>query len=187
MDAADYFTAIMPEPFQILGLRLRPFSLAHYQLLRRFGCAFVSETEAAATTPDLIFGVLACSMVPSEFLAWTITDDYESEVRIWGEKIGVVDVNAKAKLFKDYIEAHSVIPKYWEERSGGSSGAHWSQCVEVMLRSKLGWTTQDLETKPLSQAFADYFKHAENEGAVKLMTPDEIAFISEQKGLACVA
>jgi len=179
--AADYFTATMPEPWQILGLRLRPFSLSHYKLLRRFECAFVSELECTPTRDDLILGVLCCSMKPAEFADFIESDGRDESIHEWGAKIGVFDLNEKAVLFKEYIEAQSIVPKFWEERSGGSSGAHWAQCVEVILRSKLGWTQHDLDTQPLSKAFADYFKYAENEGAIKLMTPEEIAIIEKQE------
>ena len=180
--ADDYFTATMPEPWQILGLRLRPFSLSHYKLLRRFDCAFVDDNERTATREDLILGVLVCSMTPQEFLAFIQTPDYTRQAEEWGKKIGLFDLNERAEMFKEYIAEHSVIPKYWEEKEGGVSGAHWSQSLEVALRSKLGWTSADLDEKPLSQAFADYFKHAENEGAIRLMTPEEIAFIGGQHG-----
>ena len=179
--AADYFTATMPEPWQILGLRLRPFSLGHYKLLRRFGCAFVSETEAEATREDLLLGVLCCSMTVAEFGEFIEAPDFAEQVKAWGEKAGLFDLNSRAQMFKTYIEQQSVVPKYWEEQAGKPSGAHWAQCLEVTLRSKLGWTQHDIDTQPLSKAFADYFKYAESEGAIKLMTPEEIAVIEASK------
>jgi len=182
--AVDYFAATMPEPWQILGLRLRAFSLGHYKLLKRHGCAFVSDGEAAARREDLILGVLICSMKPAEFLEFIESPDYEKDVQEWGAKCGLFDLNEKAQMFKDYLEAHSVMPLYWEEKTGGTSGAHWSQSIEVCLRSKLGWTDDEINTHPLSKCFADYLKHAENEGAIKLMTPQEIEFLDSQKEVA---
>ena len=120
-------------------------------------------------------------MSPSEFLKFIETPTYEADLKEWGEKSGLFDLNDRAEMFQSYLDAHSVIPKYWEERETGTSGAHWAQCVEVTLRSKLGWTTADLENKSLSEAFSDYFKHAENEGAIKLMTAEEIEFIARNK------
>lgn len=182
--AADYFTATMPEPWQILGLRLRAFSLGHYKLLKRYGCGFVSDGEAAATREDLILGVLICSMHPQEFRDFIESPTYEKDVQEWGAKCGLFDLNEKAQLFKEYLEAHSVMPLYWEEKTGGTSGAHWAQSIEVTLRSKLGWTQAEIDGEPLSKCFADYLKHAENEGAIKLMTTAEVDFITAQKEAA---
>jgi len=180
---ADYFTAAIPEPWQILGLRLRPFSLGHYRILSRFKCAFVCDTAEAATNEDVVFGVLVCSMKPKEFLAMIDSDECVETIKKWGEKCGLFDLPEKAKLFKDYLEAHSTVPHYWEEKSGTPSGAHWSQCVEVCLRSELGWTEDEIDNQPLSKAFADYFKHAETNGAIRLMTAQEIELTTPQEEL----
>lgn len=175
--AADYFAATMPEPWQILGLRLRAFSLGHYKLLKRFDCAFVADVDQPATLADLTLGVLCCSMTPKEFLTFMESPTFADDCKEWGNKVGVFSIEEKAKLFTAYIDAHSIVPKYWEEKEGSASGAHWAQCLEVTLRGKLGWTTDDIDSQPLSKAFADYFKHAENEGMIKLMTAEEIALI----------
>ena len=204
--AADYFTATMPEPWQILGLRLRPFSLGHYKLLRRFDCAFVAEESREGTRADLLLGVLCCSMLVDEFaklvcnpakLKWFSwlrewlycsrfnlpmpVNELDAQLRLWGRKIKWFNLESRVNMFKEYIAQQSVVPKYWEEKTSDVSGAHWSQCLEVTLRSNLGWTQADIDTQPLSKAFADYFKYAENEGAIKLMTQDEIAFIESHK------
>lgn len=177
---ADYFTAAIPEPWQILGLRLKSFSLGHYRILKRFKCAFVDDETSQVTREDLIFGVLVCSMTPKEFMQLLNEGDLVGEAQKWGEKCGLFDLNEKAQLFKDYIDAHSVVPPYWEGEEGKPSGAHWAQCVESTLRSKLGWTDEEIDTQPLSKAFADYFKQAENDGMIKLMTPDEIKLTEAQ-------
>lgn len=179
--AVDYFAATMPEPWQVLGLRLRAFSLGHYKLLKRFDCAFVSDKEQGATLADLTLGVLCCSMSPKEFIAFMESPTFNEECQAWGKSVGIFDIAEKAKLFAEYIDAHSIVPKYWEEKDCGSSGAHWAQCLEVTLRGKLGWTGEEIDSEPLSKAFADYFKHAENEGAIKLMTAEEIAIIEGDK------
>lgn len=180
-NAVDYFAATIPEPWQILGLRLRPFSLGHYKLLRRFDCAFVSDEKTKASVDDLILGVLACSRSPQEFLSMLNLPNFKQDANDWGKALGVFVLEEKVKMFADYIREHSKIPPYWEEGDSKPSGAHWSQCVEVSLRSKLGWTSEEIDTLPLSKAFADYFKHAENEGMIRLMTPEEFSSVGGVK------
>ena len=41
------------------------------------------------------------------------------------------------------------------------------------LRGQLGWTKNEIEEEPLTKALADYFKHMENEGHVRLI-PHEL-------------
>jgi hypothetical protein len=58
----DYFSAAYPEPWQILGVNLRPFSVGHYLKLKRLNCAFVADGESLASVGDLLLGVIICSM-----------------------------------------------------------------------------------------------------------------------------
>jgi hypothetical protein len=183
MESASYFKAAIPEPFRIFGIRLLPLSLGRYRLLSRFGCAFVAEGEASATVDDLLLGILICSMRCQEFLEFIEGDNFKTELRRWGSRIRAeieredhFSILGKYELFQRYIAEGSELPKYWDEgRDQGTSGAHWSHNVEVTLRAELGYTREEIEEGALSQALADYFKYAENQGMIRLMSEGEIA------------
>lgn len=92
MASADYFKAAYPEPWQILGLELKPFSLGHYFKLRRLGCAFVSDKPAGAQLSDLLLAVSVCSMASEPdtaadpFWQWFNRDRAETiggRLRLW--------------------------------------------------------------------------------------------------------
>jgi hypothetical protein len=191
----DYFARVIPEPFRILGLQLRPLSLGRYRLLKRFEIAFVAEGEAPAEIGDLLTGVLICSMRCDEFLAWAASPHFYKDIRRWSRKILPApwlllvpffgkrwlrghSFNAveKIQLFQRYISEGSRVPDYFDE-SGQQlrSGAHWSQAIEVTLRSELGWTAEEINEEPLTKALADYFKFAENQGLIRLLTPEDVA------------
>jgi hypothetical protein len=189
------FTAAIPDPFRILGVRLLPLSLGRYRLLRRFDCAFVSETDTAARVEDLLIGIIICSMRCDEFLELFETDDFFRQIRRWGKSIAgrppfiirfipaaarswrrthSFNLFEKMQLFRRYIEEGSVIPHYFNESNGSmNSGAHWSHAVEVTLRSELNWNVEEIEEAPLTKALSDYFKHAENNGMIRLMTEED--------------
>lgn len=180
-NAASYSQAAYPEPYTILGIRLKPLSLQHYHLMARHSVAFVSDGPSEATFADLLLGVIICSKhwEEGEFEHYVESGECQSESSAWGEKfpLGSFDEKEKIKLFADYISEGSRIPKYWEENTGKTSGAHWSQSVLLTLTGQLGYTRKEALHCPLSQALADYFKHAENQGLIRLMTDDEIAMI----------
>jgi len=195
--SAAYFKAAIPEPFQILGLKLKPLSLGRYRLMRRFDVAFVLEESVMAKVGDLILGVLICSMRCDEFLAFLESPNFRHDIAKWMAKASPLaklgclpwigkwfarrngfDVIEKILLFRRYIEAHSEVPKYWDsDESGNESGAHWSHGMEIVLRGELGWTQEEIEEQPLSKAIADYFKWCENKGFLRLMTPWELEMI----------
>ncbi len=78
-DANSIFRATQPEPYRILGLRLKPFSLGHFLILSRHGCSFVAPGAATATRQDLVFACLICSMDYDEFNEW----QGQSPMTIW--------------------------------------------------------------------------------------------------------
>jgi hypothetical protein len=194
MDMQTIFQATIPEPFRILGLRLKPLSLGRYRLLNRFNCAFVAEGPATAGIDDLLLGVLICSMGCNEFLEFYQSKSFAREIRKWSHRIvphswiGALpwigkwwrgrtgfNVLEKIALFQRYIKEGSEVPKYFDESERETqSGAHWSHALEVTLRAELGWTADEVNEAPLVKALADYFKYAENQGSVRIMTPEDI-------------
>lgn len=181
-----YFRAAIPEPYTILGVRLLPLSLGRYQLLKRFDCGFVADGELAATWNDLLVGILICSMPVKEFLVFLESKERPRQLKLWEDRIRremEADPHfsylSKIGLFRCYIERHSQIPKHWDESdSPVGSCAHWSQTIEIGLRCELGYSEEEINERPLSKALYDYFKHAENQGLIRLMADDE-----EQHGL----
>lgn len=180
MTKAAYSHAAYPEPFTILGLRLKPLSLQHYLLMSRFEVAFVAEGEAVATFDDLVTGVLICSKhwKEGEFEEYIGSDQWKKDVEEWGGKIGILTVNEqneKIQLFQEFIKEGSEVPQYSEENDGKSSSAHWTQCLILTLTRELGYTRRDALRCPLKQALADYFHYAESQGLIKLFTAADFA------------
>lgn len=201
MDAA-YFKAAIPNPCVIFGVRLLPLSIGRYRLLKRFDCAFVSAGEETASFGDLALGIIICSMPVREFLE--LIDEpkkFMRQMKRFGRRIRKemrhdrrFNLLSKYGLFQQFLSENSQCPKYWietEDEAGGDA-SHWSHNLEITLRS-IGYTSQEIEEGPLSKALADYFKHAENKGAIRLMTEAEIAqgeaneklFASLMKGDEC--
>jgi hypothetical protein len=196
---AAYFNAAIPEPFRILGLKLKPLSLGRYRLMRRHDVAFVDDASRDADVSDLLLGVLICSMRVDEFAQFVDSRTFHQEIARWKRKtsrwgwLGCLPVvgrwfarrnsfNAVQKilLFQQYIAAHTEAPKYWDmSQSDGGSGSHWSHAMEVALRGELGWTKEEIDEEPLSKAIADYFKLAEDSGSVRLMNDWELQMIAD--------
>lgn len=181
--AGDPFVAAVPEPFRILGMALKPLSLGRYRILQRHGCSFVADWPANASMEDLIFGVLVCSMRCDEFDKFLESKNRDKELKKWGKQIRKrirkeksFSMFEKFSLFRDYVNAESAIPQYWDETSGQQqpSGGHWSHGLETVLRSELHWTKEEIDESPMTKAIADYFKHAENKGMLRLINPDEL-------------
>jgi hypothetical protein len=190
----DCFTAALPRPYQILGLRLRPLSLGRFRLLRRVDCAFVAEQAAVANFGDLVLGVALCSMTCAEGASWLDSNCLLQDIRTWSNRIcpapwigflpfiGVwwrkrnsFDPLDKIRLFRDYVAEASEIPKFWQLNEGSGGGAaHWSESMEVALRGQLGWSREEIEEQPLQKAIRDFFQLLEGSGAIRLLAEGEL-------------
>jgi len=172
LQTPDYCRAAIPDPYRILGLRLHPFSLGHYLLLQRFGCACLADAPIARV--DLILGVLICSMRHAEFLAFLEQKNFLREVKRWGKRIGFFELAPKEALFRAYLRASLAEPDYIALHPGESSG-DWAQNLKMTLVTRLGYTEPEALDMPLSKALADYYALAESEGMIRLLTPEDLA------------
>lgn len=180
--AANYSAAAYPEPFTILGLRLKPLSLQHYLLMHRFDVAFVAEGNATADFSDLVMGVLICSKHwrDGEFEDFIESDKWEEEIQQWGERVGLLTKEEKLerlRLFEKYITDNSAIPEHWKLEQGRASAAHLTQCLLNTSTVSLGYSRKEAIHAPLRQVLSDYFYHAESQGLVQLATNEEIELI----------
>jgi hypothetical protein len=198
----DYAAAAYPDPWQILGVQLRPFSLGHLLKLRKLGNAFAADDAAEAHLGDLLLAILVCAMpshpdpLKDEFWAWLNRPvakwrtwcpwlfhqftPAELFILKWGRRCRGVDLKERAELFQKYIQTHSEMPGYWNEsKSTRTSGAHWSHSVLATLVSRCGYTQEEAYNVPIIKALNDYFKWAETEGHLTLMSAEELEATSE--------
>jgi len=167
-----YAIAALPDPYRVLGLRLRPFSLGHYLLMQRFGCNYLADDPAAATREDLLLGVLICSMRHDEFLAFIEQPNFQKECRAWGKKVSLFDFPEKDALFSAYLKASLTEPDYIELNPSEGAG-DWAQNLKMCLTTRLHHSEAEALDMPLSKALADYYKLAESEGSLRLITDED--------------
>ena len=197
------FVQAIPEPFQILGLRLLPLSIGRYRRLARHDCAFVASGKSEATVGDLLLGLVICSMRCDEFDALVVAPGFSKDLKAWSKKgmptpiaskvkwIYVLwnasplskrwrnkhDVNLleKFELFKRYVAEAQAMPRFYSKStSGKTSAAHWVDNVEMVLRSELNWTSEEVNEQPLSKALADWCNWAYANDHIELVSDEDI-------------
>ncbi len=187
MSAAE-FTAALPEPHTILGLKLLPLSLGRYRLLKRFDSPFVDDEDRKITTEEmireLIFALIICGLPCAEFNELLLKDGIKKECERFGKIIRKVVRKTKhfnmldcLGQFKEYLEAAQSIPWHPMKMDGleSESISHWSHNVEVVLRSRINWSQKEIEEAPMQKALCDFFKYLEGEGAVRLISHEDYA------------
>lgn len=180
MNSAAEFQAAFPEPQSILGLRLLPLSLGRYRLLKRFDSPFVQDEEKNISlqeiNKELFFALAVCGLSCDEFCFLLNNGKLKKELNRWGKKLKKIvskkgfNIFEHIESFRNFIAKGSEIPWVPLARQDMSeiSQAHWSSSIESVLRSRVGWTAEEINEQPLTKALADYFKFLESEGVVKL-------------------
>ena len=196
MTIAAEFNAALPEPHTILGLRLRPLSLGRYRMLKRFGSPFVEEEEKTfqpedlkKLTQELFFALLVCGLTVAELkLLLENPKKLEREAQRFGKCAEKIIKRTKdfsivpcLESFKRYLGEATAMP--WHAvpvgKDGGESVSHWSHAMEVTLRSRAGWTAQEVEEEPFQKAMADFFKLLESEGVVNLISHEAWSYMEK--------
>lgn len=162
----EFLENILPAPFTVLGKRLKPFSIGRAILLQRFDCYPVTDFE------KLITAVVICSRPCKEVLD-ALADPWLSvKLRLWSFRLGKFDPMAKIVFFNQYLRAYSSCPDTFSVDSfeeDSIPGAPFLQHMRVVLRSEIGWTQEEIDEAPLSQAYWDYFTYWELKDRVRIV------------------
>lgn len=186
MNEGAFGKAIVPEPYTVLGIKLRPFSLGHLFLMRRFGCGFAEDGDNVSVgIGDLILGVAICSRSYEEFLADLDSGELEKFVAEWGKEVQKqiesdehFNPVRRFALFHQYMKEGAQMPKFFIERdTKGESGLHWSHQILSILISECGYSRTEALNAPLTQCLNDFCAYAERQGTITLMKDWELEAI----------
>jgi hypothetical protein len=177
-----FYLAAIPEPYRILGLRLKPFSAGHILLLNRIENAFV--TEATIDEAQLASAVFICSRSSEDGLA--SRDESKGTnafMRSWrrelNKKRATVDLPAAIKLFSDYIRNGSNIPTYATKGEEGKPHRMDVPAIQVVKCSLLktfgGMTESEFLNRPWGLCLWDFVTIRGIEGSLEVYQDDAIA------------
>ncbi len=177
MDAA-YLKAAHPEPFTVLGKKLKPFCIGHEILLQRFGNRFSIENNNSKNPPcveDLLTGVFVCAQ-PYRKDASLDEFSIPFRARILSKFFGLNYLGRAFVLFSSYIASHSDIPDFYsksDEATETETGTPTIQAVKVSLMANLGLSEDDALNMPLSLAFWNHLSWAESQGGIQIIDEAE--------------
>lgn len=151
MNDVEYYQAQVPEPWTLLGLRLRPLSAGHIILLNRVESPFV-KPGTEITFEDLTCAVFICAHTFEETLE--AFDDPELPERLseWHTRLaaehGEIDLQAKAAEFQQYLEEGSRSPSFNSQGEGGVGDVPSVQLVKAFLMSETNMTEAEILNRP---------------------------------------
>lgn len=187
MDSDGFYEAAIPEPFRVLGLRLRPLSMGHLILLHRIGSPYIaeaSEAENGNAIGNLAIAALVCSMTFQEGVELLNTPDLGRQIAAWGRRIRKphwwsreqkIDWAEKHQLFADYIRHSTDLPgHYWTREDGFTVQAPYVQIIKVQLMLKLHFTEAELMDRPWRLCLWDMLTVRALEGDLRFVDTGDI-------------
>jgi hypothetical protein len=174
MQVEGYVNACCPTPYQVLGVKLRPLTLGHLILLTKVDSPLLQG--GSVTLADLALAVMICAerwQAGHELIQRGDLDKFTAK---WRKKLGKVDVAAKAKLFRDYLEDHQRMPEVYftAGHAGDDPGSWWGARFKVLLITKLGLTSAEVFDAPLAMLWWDYLTWMEMEKQVRFKGPADV-------------
>lgn len=166
-----FYAAAIPEPYTILGCRLRPFSLGHLFILNRIESPFVVGSD----TPDIgdfLTAILFCSNTYADGLALLDDDTMIAKVYAWGQELtgsdtwkvrlgirdpATIEWAKKAAMFCDYMADGAETPTiHFAEDGARSINAPTPQIVKLTLMMRLGISESEIMDRPWSICLWDF-------------------------------
>ena len=140
--------------------------------------AFLEQPEAAR---QIKRWAQQQGFLPERYYDWPIVGKWFAKYVV-GEKVKHLRDERAANyllgqvdLFQDYIASAQRIPNYSTKQNNPSRHTlHWSNSIELHLRSEQGWATHEIDESPLSKALTDYFGFAESNGMISIHTDKDL-------------
>ncbi len=171
---ARYLQALISPSWQVLGVRLRPFSIGHYAILTHFENPYIVGGESSGIE-DLVFGVWVCGQTYADAIDGIEKEQYTEDAREIGKQAGNdFDLIEKVNLFCEYIADGTDSPDYWE--SDGNSkklGAPAIGSIRVGLMKLIGIPPSEINDYPMALALWDLSVAQEMEGNISLVSDEQ--------------
>lgn len=188
MDGLAYYRAHTPEPWTILGLRLRPFSLGHIHLLHRFESAFV-DPDGQPGIGDLILACFICSRRYQDTLDALEDERLERFLSSWRQRLArptlwhrlrlrrpvKIDWPTKLESFVRYMRDGSTYPTFSvADQPSQPCLVPLPLIVRMTLMSKAGLTDERLMDRPWGLCLWEYITVKSFDGSVRLVDSDAL-------------
>lgn len=199
--AISYAQTVLPRPYVILGIKLKPFCIGHYLNMANHGCSIaLGGKDDFLTMKDLLLALFICHHSYEDFLdimdGYRIFYPFGYRIRIrsnnyftrfarkWGKAVHrhmqrnkEFNLLEHYGLFKKYMNEGCEMPPHWneDEDEGRKGGGSWIQAVTMTMKGKCGYSETEALNFPQARTLADFTKHLESKGLVTMWTEQEIA------------
>ena len=177
---SDFLEALIPGHHRVAGRDLRPFSLGHAMILRRFDSPFLAGKRPGSG--DLAFALDICSRTFADGVA-ALHDRRSKRRWRWLGYRCMINREAKMLQFIAYLNAGMRYPKCWENSSGSPKKTPMLQITRIINMGNLGKTESQTMDSPYHLAMWDAVTWLELTDKVDPMDEADQEFVARVKRL----
>jgi hypothetical protein len=164
----SFHDTIVPDTYEVLGIRLRPFSLGHYILLEKNACALL--LGGPVTVIDFAAAVVICSSTFEEFLEAQASGAITKHTKRLAKVCQEIDLEKETQFLREYLEEGVQGPSYWFKDKGKNLETPLAQVIRVQLHSKTNLTESEIMNRPFAMNLWDIVTLGEMDGSLNLKT-----------------
>lgn len=166
----DFNSTIVPDTHEVLGIKLRPFSLGHYILLEKNNCALL--LGGPATVIDFAIAVVVCSNTFEEFLEAQRNGEVQKHTKRLAKVCNQIDLEKESRFVANYIEEGLLGPSYWFKEKGKGLSTPLPQIIRCQLHKNTNLTESQIMNRPFAMNLWDIVTLGEMDGNLSLKTED---------------
>ena len=168
---------MIPRPFVVLGVELKPFSVGHKLLLQQICSPY--EDGKSCGPDDLMLAVAFCSTTFEDGCAELNGAGLDKRIKSWYKRLGGdLDWVAASKLFGEYIAYHSrfyAFAQTQEPDQYTQSKSPLLHSVIATLQIEYGLSQSEALNRCFGLAMCDYILACERKGGVAVRDAEEHA------------
>ena len=187
-NARSFFDASIPEPYVILNIELKPFSLGHRLILEWAESSFL--TNKKTTVEDLLFAVFICGQTYEDGVASMWSDWRTGWMERWGKmlmkptwlhrvgirKTVIPDFQKSAEVFVEYLLRYCQVPGFTYDPSRSRAVcAPLVQVIKLSLLRNTNLSETEILNRPWGLCQWDHMMLKSQDGAVTLVEEDVLA------------
>jgi hypothetical protein len=168
-------------PPECLGLRLRPFSLGHIDLLTALEHPVAVGSPALMSSADVAVAVWVCAHAYEEgislYQSGQALEELQELGELWGGQPEALE--EQRAILLDYLETYLMAPPRWDPEKESQPVIPWHLSVFAALQRDLNYTPDALWNLPLPRALELFAAVAANRGDDSLVTLTEQAIFEQ--------
>lgn len=172
----DYLKACIPEPFRVLGQRLKPYSLGHAFILNRLGSPFaVDFGKRVPSLGDLYFAIWVCRRKYADAIIGLQNASFVKDVK-WLKLLSRFKNTDVAKvLFTKYIVLSAQVPDIWRssEKDARTLTMPHLLYLKFIMTSKYGYSVKEVMDIPYGEALWSSLAYSESKGGCTFLTDEQ--------------